>query len=204
MTGPMRRSEPLPHLHVADRLRHALARHRLRRHRHRERAVAGEHAEQRAKRHELPRRRHERHRRLGEDEGDERSDHEHLAAVSIADASPERCADRRDRRRRPEHEAAPQRDLADVLHAELADVQRNERHHDREAGKSGEAGGGRDEDIAAALLLRERRGDGSAVARERRSRSIGIRSQSNRTDRNSRFVRTGSSPPALDTPGCCR
>ena len=36
-------------------------------------------------------------------------------------------------------------------HAELADVERKKRHHEREAGEAGEAGGRRDEDVAAAL-----------------------------------------------------
>ena len=45
-------------------------------------------------------------------------------------------------------ETAPHRDLRDVVDAELLNVERQKRHHDREAGESGEPA------AAAAKMLR--------------------------------------------------
>ena len=181
--GTHRRAEPLGDLHRADRFGHALARHRLGRHRHRQRAVAGEDAEQRAQGEQLPRGGDERHRRLGDDKRAQRSNHQHLAAVAVADASPQRRADGGDGRRGAERQPGPQRDVGDVGHAQLADVQRQERHHQREAGEADAVGRGRGQDIGA---RREVRGSGR------------------RTHRARPVLKSECGPRVPRRPGCCR
>ena len=65
-----------------------------------------------------------------------------------ASAAPERRQQRGDRRRDAEAQAGPHRDLADVGDAELLEVERQERHHQREAGEADEARGGDGEEVA--------------------------------------------------------
>ena len=90
-----------------------------------------------------------RHRRQQHDEADERPLDHDLAAVAIAQAAPRRREHRRQRRRDAEADAGPHRDLADVGDAELADEQRQKRHHQREAGVAHERGGGDRVNVAA-------------------------------------------------------
>ena len=49
----------------------------------------------------------------------------------------------------PRLDARPERDVADVGHAELAEIERQERHHQREAGEADEGRGGDGEEVLA-------------------------------------------------------
>jgi hypothetical protein len=99
----------------------------------------------------LPRRRHECHRAFRQHKRAERSDDEQLATVTVADPTPQRRADRGDRRRRTERQTAPHRNLADIGDTQLADVERQEGHHHRKAGEAHEAGRSGDEDVPPRL-----------------------------------------------------
>ena len=127
------RTETLGRLHEADRVRHPIARRRFGGHRHRQRSVAGEQPLHRAQREDVPRARHVRHRRHDQHEAHERSLDHDLAAVPIAERAPRRREQRGQARRDREAHAGPNRDLADVGDAELADVERQKRHRQRES-----------------------------------------------------------------------
>ena len=137
-----RRSHALGRLHRPDRERHLLARRR----RAAIESVSGPYPAKKpwmdAKREEVPRLRDIGHGRHHRDEADERPLHEQLVAEAVADAAPERRRERGNGGRHAERHAGPERDLADVGDAELADVERQERHHQREAGKAHEGRGG--------------------------------------------------------------
>ena len=86
----------------------------------------------------MPRLRGEGHPAHQEDEADERPLDHQLAAEAIRDPAPERRQQRRHGRRDAQAETGPHRHVADVADAELLQVERQERHHQREAGEADE------------------------------------------------------------------
>ena len=79
----------------------------------------------------------------------ERSRDHQLLAVALGDARPDRRHHGGDGGRHAEADARPQRDLARIVHAELVDVERQERHDQREAGEADEACGGDSEQVSS-------------------------------------------------------
>jgi hypothetical protein len=146
---PDSRTEALRGLYDPDRRSELFARRVLCRHRERQRAVAGKQALHGPQRQHVPRARRERHSRHDHDEAEERTFHHQLAAEAIGHASPHGRQQRRQRWRDAKADAGPHGNLADVLHAELLDVERQERHHQREAREAHEAHR-RDHDLIAA------------------------------------------------------
>ena len=134
------RPQTLRRLHGADRRRHFLARGRERRHRDVQRAVARKEPLQDPQRQQMPRPDHVRHRDHDEHEADERALDEQLVAEPIAHAAPQRSGQRGDCGRDAERHAGPDRDVADLRHAQFTDIERQERHHQRVAGKADERG----------------------------------------------------------------
>ena len=144
-----RRADPLRGLHRADRKRHPTSRRGVRRHRQRERAVAGKQPLKRAQGEDVPRLRDKTHRRHDDDEAGERALDHDLAADAIGKPAPQRRHQCGDGRRDAKAHAGPQRDLADVGDAELTEVEREKRHHQREAGEADERRRGDGEEILA-------------------------------------------------------
>jgi hypothetical protein len=87
----------------------------------------------------MPRRAHVRHRNHRHDEAHERALDQDLAAVAIGDASPQRREQRGDPRRHAEADAGPECEVGDAGDAQLLEVERQKRHHQREAGEADEA-----------------------------------------------------------------
>jgi hypothetical protein len=128
------------------------------RHRQPQRAVAREQALKRADGEDVPRLRHvgEHHHR--DDEADQRPLDHDLAAEAIRQLAPQRRQHGRHRRRNPQADPGPERDVADVGEAELSEVERQERHHQREAGETYETGAGDCEQIPAPMRINRHQG----------------------------------------------
>ena len=147
--GAQGRPEPLRGLHHADRLRDAIPGRRLRCHRETQRAVPGKQALDGTKGEHMPGLRDPGHRGHDHDEARERARDQKLASEPVRQASPTRRQQCGNRGGDAEGKAGPERDGADVAHAELRDVEREERHDEREAGEADEAGGGERREVAA-------------------------------------------------------
>jgi hypothetical protein len=133
-----RRSEPLGHLHLPDRARHPLARRELCGHRQRQRSIACEEPLHGAQREHVPRLRHVGHRRHHHDEARQRAFDHDLATEAIGQPSPQGGEECRHRGGDAEAQPRPERDFPHVADAQLLEIERQERHHEREAGEADE------------------------------------------------------------------
>ncbi len=96
----------------------------------------------------MPGTRDEGHRRHQDDETGQRALDHDLAAEAIRQPAPQRRQQRREPGGDAQAGTCPHRNLADIGDAKLRDEQRQERHHEREAGVAHERRGGHGEEIA--------------------------------------------------------
>jgi hypothetical protein len=135
------RSEPLRGLHCSNRISRALPWRRLGSHRQGDPAIPGEQPLHGAKGEDVPGPARVRHSRHNQDEADQRPLDHDLPTKPIRHPAPRGRQKSGHRRRHAQAEAGPHRHLADILDAQLLQVQWQKRHHQREAGEANEARG---------------------------------------------------------------
>ena len=152
-----RDAEELRALDTRDRQRHLVARRCDAGHRHGHRGEAGEESLAQARDEELLHGGHQAHRGDDHREPGERANQHHLAAEAVGEAAEERREQPRDGRRHGREQSRPQRDLRGIGHAELANVERQERREELKADERDEDAQGQRPDVALPALIRSRR-----------------------------------------------